>query len=86
MKHCYARKLNFIIGTGLCARPLFTVMRHGEAPNQEINGMNASWHSPGMNTSWHSPKSTPMRFWHLAGMNAFWRMRVVECECAKSTV
>ncbi len=23
--------------------------------NQEINGMNAFWHSPGMNALWHSP-------------------------------
>ena len=25
------------------------------APNQEINGMNALWHSPGPNALWHSP-------------------------------
>ncbi len=34
------------------------------APNQEINGMNAFWHSPGMNAI----KAFPV--WHLLGLKS----------------
>ncbi|MCE2402727.1 hypothetical protein J4G08_17820, partial [Candidatus Poribacteria bacterium] len=37
--------LTLIVGAGLCARPLFPLMR--EMARHQINGPNVLWHSPG---------------------------------------
>jgi len=36
-------------------RPYQINAKCAKSSNQEINGMNAFWHSPSMNTLWHSP-------------------------------